>query len=88
MARVYSFVPVHQLPTGNPHKLDAFLSPLIEDLSRLYIDGEKVGYAKKEIPDFVCPEEEDGAPTLRVIPLLLTADMIAHAEIGLVCSSG
>ena len=85
MSGVYSFIPVHQLPTGNLHKLDAFFEPLIEDLCSLYIDSEQVLYAKK---DFVCSEGEESTPTLRVIPLLLTADMIAHAEVGLVCSSG
>ena len=52
MACVYSFVPTSQLHRiKNPHKYDGFFQPLIENLSRLYIDGEKVSFAKKYVDE-------------------------------------
>ena len=82
-AQVYSFIPTDQLPTDSPNKLDAFLKPLIDELEELFI-GEEV-FFKKQIPG-VC--EESTCPTLRVIPLLVTADSKAHHEIGLPSSGG
>lgn len=41
-ARVYLFIPVSQLPRDSPHKYDAFLQPLVEDLMDLYIEGQEV----------------------------------------------
>ena len=47
-SRVYSFIPVSQLQNNAPHKLDAFLEPLITELEDLYIYGQEV-FFKKEI---------------------------------------
>ena len=40
-AKVYSFIPVHQLPKDAPHKYDAFFEPLVAEIEDLYIDGEQ-----------------------------------------------
>ena len=40
--RVYSFIPVDQLPSKTPHKYDAFFAPLIEEIENLYLDGKRV----------------------------------------------
>ena len=39
-ARVYLFIPTSQIPTDSPHKYDAFLKPLIDELEELFIEGE------------------------------------------------
>ena len=41
-AKVYSFIPIHQLPKDAPHKYDAFFEPLVAEIEDLYIDGEQV----------------------------------------------
>ena len=83
-ALVYSFVPVDQLPRDCPHKMDAFLLPLFQELEDLYIDGQEIFFSAEvaghsAANDIAC---------LRVIPLLATADSKAHAEIGLTASGG
>ena len=83
-ALVYSFIPVSQLPAKNPHKYDAFFEPLVEELTALYIEGQKVFFKS----GVVAHSEPDAMPTLRVLPLLLTADMKAHAEVGLTGAGG
>ena len=83
-ARVYSFIPVWQLPKDAPHKLDAFLEPLITELEDLYIYGQEV-FFKQEVTDLLAPKD---TANLRAIPLLLTADMKAHAEVGLTTAGG
>ena len=37
-ARVYSFIPTDQMPTDFPHKFDAFLKPLVDELEELFIE--------------------------------------------------
>ena len=83
-AKVFSFIPVSQLPRDSPHKYDAFLQPLIEELIDLYVDGCEV-FFKSAVEDFSPPND---TPKLRVLPLLLTADLRAHAEIGLTSAGG
>ena len=82
--RVYSFNLTHQLPKSAPHKYDAFFQPLIEEIEDLFIDSEEVYFAGEG--------EEDSAseefPTLRLLPLLVTADSKAHCGIGLTCAGG
>ena len=82
-ARVYSFIPTDQLPQGSPHKLDAFFYPLLLEIEGLYMDGLEVFFAGS-VEDYPCND----FATLRLVPLLLTADMKAHSEVGLVSSSG
>lgn len=82
--QVYSFIPTNQLPRDCPHKYDGFLQPLLEDICNLYIDGKSVHYAKSDVPGVA----SSTGCVLRAIPLLFTADMKAHAEIGLVKSGG
>ena len=53
---VYSFVPVSRLPSKYPHKYDAFLMPLIEEVEDLYINGEEV-FFKSGIPNVSPPED-------------------------------
>lgn len=83
-ARVYSFIPCDQPPKDAPHKYDAFLEPLVNDLTDLYIDGKEV-FFKLDIDGYSPPS--DSAP-LRVVPLLLTADLKAHAEVSLSSAGG
>ena len=83
-ARVYSFVPVSQLPRDAPHKFDAFFEPLIREIEELFIEGEQV-FFKEGVPGV---STEDDYPTLRLIPLLTTADSKAHHEIGLTSAGG
>lgn len=80
-ARVFSFIPVSQLPKDAPHKYDAFFIPLLKEIEDLYIDGEEVFFKG-------CDEGVNDFPTLRVLPLLITADSRAHSEIGLTTAGG
>ena len=80
---VYSFIPSYQLPKDSPHKYDAFLEPLINELEELYIYGKEVIFSAP-----VDSYPANDVCTLRLIPLLFTADMKAHAEVGLVSVSG
>ena len=36
-AQVFLFVPVDQLPTDSPHKLDGFFEPLISEIEDIYV---------------------------------------------------
>ena len=81
---VYSFVSVSSLPSKYPHKYDAFLQPLINEIEDLYIHGEEV-FFKSSIPHFSLP---DDFALLRVLVLLVTADSRAHSEIGLTSAGG
>ena len=83
-ARLYSFIPVSQLPNGAPHKYDAFFEPLIREIEELYIEGEEV-YFRAPVPGF---SDGDCFATLRLLPLLITADSKAHHEIGLTSAGG
>ena len=83
-SHIYSFIPTDQLPRDAPHKYDAFFKPLIEKLEYLFIEGEQVFFSK-QIPEL---GDEDPFPTLRAIPLLITADSKAHHEIGLTSACG
>ena len=83
-AQVYSFVPVDQLPRECPHKLDGFLQPLLTELEDLYLYGLEV-YFKSEIPGY---SPADDLAILRAIPLLVTADLRAHSEMGLTSAGG
>ena len=83
-ARVYSFIPVNQLPRDAPHKYDAFFEPLVEEIENLFINGEEV-FFKAEVEGF---SPLNDFPTLRLLPLLVTADSKAHAEIGLTTAGG
>ena len=83
-ARVISFVPVHQLPRDSPHKYDAFFEPLLDEIEDLYIEGEEC-FFRSEIPGY---SPASDIATLRVVPLLLTADSKGHAEISLTCAGG
>ena len=78
-ARVYSFIPVNQLPNNALHKYHAFFESLLKEIEDLYIHGEEV-FIKVEI-EGISPSND--FPTLRVLPLLITADSHAHSEIGL-----
>ena len=40
--RVYSFIPVDKLPVKAPHKFDAFLTPLIDEVEFLFLQGKRV----------------------------------------------
>lgn len=76
-ARVYSFIPVNQLPHDAPHKYDTFFEPLVEEIENLFIHGEEVFF---EVESFSPP---NNFPTVRLL-LLVTADSKSHTEIGLI----
>lgn len=75
-AQVYSFIPVNQLPKDSPHKFDAFFDPLLTEIEDLYMYSLEVFY-KSAIPDFSAAND---ITTLRLTPLLVTADLHAHSE--------
>ena len=50
-AQVYSFVPVDQLPTDSPHKLDGFFEPLVKEIEDLYLYGTEV-FFKSAVPGY------------------------------------
>ena len=83
-SHVYSFIPTDQLPRDSPHKYDAFFEPLIDELEYLFVEDEQVFFSKN-IPNL---SSDDSCPTLRAIPLLITADSTAHHEIGLTSAGG
>ena len=80
--KLYSFIPSYKLPRNCP-QYDAFLEPLMVELEELYIDGMEVLFSMS-----VEAYPPNDCVTLRVVQLLFTADMVAHAEIGLQSSSG
>ena len=82
-ANLYSFIPVSQLPRDSSHIYDAFLQPLIEELTCILTVvkcSSKV--LLKSSSQLTIP------PKLRVVLLLLTADLRAHAEIGQTSAGG
>lgn len=83
-AQVYSFIPADQLPTDSPHKMDAFLEPLISEIEDLYMNGLEV-FFKSEVHGF---SPANDCALLRVVPLLCTADLRGHSEIGLTSAGG
>ena len=83
-ARVYSFIPIHQLPCSAPHKFDAFFEPLVSEIEDLYMDGAEV-FFRMAVSGH---SSENDVARLRVLPLLITADSKAHAEIGLTTAGG
>ena len=83
-SRVYSFIPVDQLPSKAAHKYDAFFSPLIREIEELFLCGKKV-FFKSAVRGY---STQNATFNVRVIPLLLTADMKAHAEVGLTTAGG
>ena len=83
-AWIYSFVPVDGLPTDTPHKLYAFLQPLFEEFEDLFIEGLEVLFCS-EVPGH---SPANDITRIWVVPLLATADLKAHAEIGFTSSGG
>lgn len=57
---------------------------MIREIEELFVEGEQV-FFKEGVPGF---SEADDYPTLRLIPLLTTADSKAHHEIGLTSAGG
>lgn len=83
-ARVYSFIPADQLPRDCPHKFDPFLQPLLSEIEDLYIAGAEV-FFKSPVSGYSPPND---TAVLRVVPLLFTADLRAHAKVGLSSAGG
>ena len=61
-----------------------FFAPLIEEVEHLFLNGKSV-FLKSKVPNY---SPKNDTFSLRVIPLLVTADMKAHAEIGLTSAGG
>ena len=77
--RVYSFIPTHLLNEGIPHRMDAFLEPLIEEITDLFLNGIQV-----HVPETIdCSNfsVSQGNYNVRALLLLGTADLKAHQEI-------
>lgn len=77
--RVYSFIPTYLLKEGIPHKMDAFLKPLIDEVTELYINGIDV-----HVPQAIELSNEsilEGNYKVRALLLLGTADLKGHQEI-------
>ena len=77
-ARVYSFIPVSQLPRDAPHKYDAFYELLIKEIEELFIKGKEVLYKAAAVPG---RSRKDDFLTLHLMPLFMTADSKARHEI-------
>jgi len=78
---VYSFVPTNLIKEGIPHKMDAFLKPLINDIKELYLNGVDVYIPKDiELPNILIKE---GWCKVRALLLLGTADLKGHAGMTL-----
>ena len=76
---VYSFVPTYLLKEGIPHKMDAFLKPLIEEITMLFLNGIQIHIPEAiELSNFTVAA---GHHTVRALLLLGTADLKAHQEI-------
>ena len=82
--RVYSFILSVLLPEGVPHKMDAFLQPLIDEIKKLYIKGinVKIEQQIKLKDNFII---HPGEYEVRSLLLLGTADLKGHQEIVLNC---
>ncbi len=76
-------VPSDQLPKDAPHKYDAFLEPLVEDLIDLYIEDKEV-FFKLGIDGY---SPSNDTTLLCVVPLLLTVDLLLYSadSCSLVC---
>ena len=80
--RVYSFIPVDKLPSKTLHKCNAFFASLIEEIEKLCLYGKRV-FFRSAVSGY---STENSRFNVCVMPLLVTADMKAHAEIGLTCA--
>lgn len=81
---VYSFVPSCYIKEGIPHKMDAFLQPLIDDVKKLYIEGLDITLENQvELRNCTIPA---GVHHVRLLLLAGTADIKAHAEMILYAS--
>ena len=79
--RVYSFIPTHLLNEGIPHRMDAFLKPLIDEITELFLTGIQVNIPETtELSNFLV---QVGNYNVRGLLLLGTADLKAHQEIAL-----
>ncbi len=77
--RVYSSIPTHLLNEGIPHRMDAFLEPLIEEITDLFLNGIQVHVPETiECSNFSVSQ---GNYNVRALLLLGTADLKAHQEI-------
>ena len=75
---IYSFIPSCQIGEGIPHKIDAFLKPLIDEVVDLYINGRTITLVNEiRVGNKVL---DAGQYTVRMLLLLGTADLKAHAE--------
>ena len=84
--RVYSVIPSHLLKEGIPHKMDAFLEPLIEEITEIYLTGIQV-----HIPETIELSNwsvNEGNHNVRGLLLLGTAGLKAHQEIILYAGGG
>lgn len=78
---VYSFIPSCSIGEGIPHKLDAFLKPLMDDVVDLFINGKDIHIPHPiRIGDSLIPA---GNHKVRMLLLLGTADIKGHAELTL-----
>ena len=84
--RVYSFIPSHLLKEGIPHKMDAFLEPLVEEMTELYLNGIQVHIP--ETTELSNWSVNEGNHNVRALLLLGTADLKAHQEIILYAGGG
>lgn len=81
---VAEYIHLYLLISFAPHKYDAFFVPLIREIEELFINGKQV-FFKSAVDDY---SNENATFKVRVLPLLITADMKAHAEIGLTTAGG
>ena len=78
---VYSFIPSCSIGEGIPHKLDAFLKPLMDDVVDLFINGKDIHISHPmRIGDSLIPA---GNHKVRMLLLLRTADIKGHGELTL-----
>ena len=77
--RVYSFIPVDNLPSKTPHKYDAFFAPLIEEIENLYLDGKRV-FFRSAVSGY---STENSRFNVHVVPLLaiVTEDMLKYTSL-------
>ena len=67
------------LNEGVPHRMDAFLRPLIDEITELFLNGIQVNIPETvELSNF---SVQQGIYTVRALLLLGTADLKAHQEI-------
>jgi len=73
---VSTFIPVKALPKDRSCKLDPFLSPLIEELKKLYINGVEIDYP------YSTEGVSNGKSVVRAMLILWTGDLPAQCEVG------